>query len=188
MPVDWVGLLAEPRCKLQSFWCSHLREHRKDQLLQSLPVDDRVDFRSFGGPGAGGFLEPPVPFEDEAVKLMPDLHFLVMLRDRLRLPVCPEGAVCQHRKESGEICGQVLDPRGQHAKKCECGGSRMARHDALRNFTASFHPKVTGFVANTEQRVTAWDRVNPRRSLRRPALTWLPGMRSAAALSLSMLM
>ena len=41
----------------------------------------------------------------------------------------------------------------------------MARHDALRDFTASFHPKVTGYVANTEQRVTAWDRVNPRTRL-----------------------
>ena len=107
-------------------------------------------------------MKPPVPFEDEAVKLMPDSHFLVMLRDRLRLPVCPEGAVCQHRKETGEVCGVVLDPPGQHAKKCECGGSRMARHNALRDFTASGHPKVTGYVANTEQRVTAWDRVNPR--------------------------
>ena len=41
----------------------------------------------------------------------------------------------------------------------------MARHDALRDFTASFHPKVTGYVANTEQRVTAWNRVNPRTHL-----------------------
>ena len=121
--------------------------------------------RSYGGPGAGGFLEPPVPFEDEPVKLMPDSHFILMLQDRLRLPVCPEGAVCKHQKENGEVCGQALDRRGQHAKKCECGGSRMARHDALRDFTASFHPKVTGFTTNTEQRVTAWDRVNPRTGL-----------------------
>ena len=38
----------------------------------------------------------------------------------------------------------------------------MARHNALRDFTAAFHPKVTGYVAHTEQRVTAWDRINPR--------------------------
>ena len=41
----------------------------------------------------------------------------------------------------------------------------MARHNSLRDFTASFHPKVSGDVANTEQRVTAWDRVNPRTGL-----------------------
>ena len=69
MPVDWVGLLGESQGKLQSFWSARLREHRKEQLLQCLSADDRVDLRSCGGPGAGGFLEPPVPFEDEAVKL-----------------------------------------------------------------------------------------------------------------------
>ena len=41
----------------------------------------------------------------------------------------------------------------------------MARHNSLRDFTASFHPKVSGYVSNTEQRVTAWDRVNPRTGL-----------------------
>ena len=41
----------------------------------------------------------------------------------------------------------------------------MARHNSLRDFTASFHPKVSGYVANTEQRVTAWDQVNPRTGL-----------------------
>ena len=32
----------------------------------------------------------------------------------------------------------------------------------MRDFTAAFHPKVSGFVTATEQRVSAWDRVNPR--------------------------
>ena len=42
------------------------------------------------------------------------------------------------------------------------GPTRGARHDGLRDFTASFHPKVTGYAAASEQRVVAWDRVNPR--------------------------
>jgi len=45
------------------------------------------------------------------------------------------------------------------------GPTREARHDALRDFTASFHPKVTGYAAVKEQRVVAWDRVNPRTGL-----------------------
>jgi len=32
----------------------------------------------------------------------------------------------------------------------------------MRDFTAEFHPKVTGYAAATEQRVVAWDRTNPR--------------------------
>ena len=96
---------------------------------------------------------------------MPDQHFLVSLKDRLRLPVCPPGATCQHRRQDGTLCGEPLDSRGKHAIKCEVGPTREARHDGLRDFTAAFHPKVSGYVAVTEQRVTAWDRVNPRNGL-----------------------
>ena len=49
--------------------------------------------------------------------------------------------------------------------KCEFGGSRDGRQDALRDFTADFHPKISGYIAAKEQRVTAWDRVNPRNGL-----------------------
>ena len=58
-----------------------------------------------------------------------------------------------------------MDARGKHALKCEVGRSRTGRHNELRDFTASFHPKVTGYVTATEQRVTAWDRINPRTGL-----------------------
>ena len=58
-----------------------------------------------------------------------------------------------------------MDPRGKHALKCEVGVTRIARHNGLRDFTAEFHPKVTGYAAVKEQRVSAWDRVNPRNGL-----------------------
>ena len=164
-PVDWVGLFSEPRRKLQSFWFAKLREHRKEALLRGLDTDGRVDLRSVGGPGAGGFLEPPVPFEDQQPKHMPDQHFQLSLRCRLCLPVCPPGATCQHRRADGSVCGQPLDPHGRHALKCEVGRARLARHNALRDFTAAFHSKVSGFVTAIEQRVVAWDRVNQRTGL-----------------------
>ena len=69
-------------------------------------------------------MEPPVLFEDEQPKPMPDQHFLVALLDRLRLPVCPEGATCKHRKEDGALCGEPLDRRGKHATKCESWPTR----------------------------------------------------------------
>ena len=93
---------------------------------------------------------------------MPDQHFSLMLRDRLRMAVCPPGATCLHRKVDGTLCGEPLDPRGKHAFKCESGPTRTARHNGLRDFTAEFHPKVTGYGTCTEQRVVAWDRINPR--------------------------
>ena len=58
-PVDWVGLLSEPRSKLQAFWTAKLQEQQKARLLQSLDTDAQVDLRSAGGRGTGGFLQPP---------------------------------------------------------------------------------------------------------------------------------
>ena len=132
-------------------------------LLQELSGDEQVDLRSMGGPGAGGFLEPPIPFEDEVLKPMLDQHFTVALRDRLRLSVCPPGATCQHRRKDGTLCGEPLDPRGKHAVKCEVGPTLSARHIAVRDSTAELHPKieVAGYAACREQRVTSWDRDQP---------------------------
>ena len=64
-PVDWVGLLAGPRGKLQSSWSAKLREHQRDTLLTSLPEDDQVDLRTCNSPGVGGFVEALVQYEDE---------------------------------------------------------------------------------------------------------------------------
>ena len=164
-PVHWAGLVDEPRAKLQSFWYSKLQETRKEALLQGLSHDDQVDLRSAGGPGAGGFLENPVEFDGDLPQAMPAKHFQTMLQDRLRLNVCPAGATCQHRRANGTLCGQPLDGRGKHALKCEVGPTRTGRHDGLRNSTATFHTKVCGYVAAKEQRVVAWDRVNPRTGL-----------------------
>jgi len=170
-PIYWVGLLQEPRGKMQSFWFHKLQDQRKATLLRSLSDDDKVDFRSYGGPGAGGFLQPPVPFEDEEAPVpMPDRHFQVALQDRLRMPLCTPGARCQHRRCDGTLCNEPLDLRGKHAKKCEVGPCRTGRHDELKHFTAAFHHKVTGYVAVKEQRVSAWDRLNPRTGLQEEAV------------------
>ena len=96
---------------------------------------------------------------------MPERHFLLMLRDRLRMALCAPGSRCQHRRRDGRLCGEPLDARGRHALKCECGPTRDGRHDGLRDVAARLHAKITGYVACTEQRVIAWDRVNPQTGL-----------------------
>ena len=93
---------------------------------------------------------------------MPDKHFVVMLQDRLRLTVCPAGSRCQHRREDGTVCNEPLDLRTKHALKCPCGPTRSGRHDSLRDVTAGLHRRATGLITIREQRVSAWDRVNPR--------------------------
>jgi hypothetical protein len=158
--INWVDCLAEPKSKMQGLWTSKLKAWGREELLRRLDKDNRVDFRSTGGPGAGGFLEPPVQVDDEVPAKMPDDHFLINLQDRLRCDLCnPEGR-CQHRSAAGILCNEPLDRRGKHALKCEVGKARTGRHDSLRDFTAKYHQKVTGIVAVKEQRVVAWDRLD----------------------------
>ena len=89
---------------------------------------------------------------------MPDQHFTISLRDRLLLPVCQEGARCQHRRPNGTLCNALLDTRGRHAKTCAIGGGWVRRHNRLRDFSASTWGACSGVPALTEQRVPQWDR------------------------------
>ena len=88
-----------------------------DRLMNLWLEEERVDLRSAGGRGAGSFLLPPT----EESHLMPDAHFLVAMRRRLRVPHAAalnqtplnqvaSSNTCQHRSvESGVACGCELD-------------------------------------------------------------------------------
>ena len=108
-------------------------------------------------------------------KVIPDAHYRVDLRLRLRVPVCTEGAICHHRWENGTICGETLDKWGWHALKCGCGCSRTARHDGLQDWNGAHHAETTCDSVGKEQRVTAW---------RRRSSTWPPATPPQACLSL----
>ena len=73
------------------------------------------------------------------------------------LPVCQEGARCQHRRRNGILCGAYLDGRGHHARKCNIGGGLSARHNGIRDRVAKFWTECTTVPALTEQRVPEWD-------------------------------
>ena len=144
----------EPAAKLQGIWAKEISESRREALLWALPEEDAADARSHGGPGAGSFLCPPC----QGGQAMPDQHFTISLRDRLLLPVCQEGARCQHRRPNGVLCNAPLDARGRHAKKCAVGGGWVRRHNRIRDSAASTWTACTGVLAPTEQRVPEWDR------------------------------
>ena len=59
-PMDWIGLLSEPKAKLQSFLSAGLQKQRLSELRASLSEDDQVDLRTAGGPGAGVFVSCPL--------------------------------------------------------------------------------------------------------------------------------
>ena len=92
------------------------------ELLASVSEEERADIRSAGGSGAGLFLLPP----EEESHVLPDAHFAVALRRRLRFPFAARRVAptlpshCNHRPRSGAICGAPLDARDFHAGTCEC--------------------------------------------------------------------
>ena len=88
---------------------------------------------------------------------MPNEHFQVSVRDRLLLPLFPEGATCLHRAGTGRVCGEALDRRGHHARKCCVGGALLARHNRLRDWSASAWTNAFTVPTSTEQHVPAWD-------------------------------
>ena len=124
-----------------------------------LPEADQVDLRSAGGPGAAGWLLAPV----DARHRMPDDHFVVALRRRLRFAhpavasVSGSPSHCQHRRPDGSVCGDLLDSRGHHGATCEIGGGVEFGHDAIRDWLAAWIEEVSGSRPGTEQWVSAWD-------------------------------
>ena len=158
---DWLGCFQEPTPKLQGTWGKARSAATRAKLLRELGEDDRLALRGAGGTGAGSFVLP----SEEGDPNMPDKHFITSVKLRLRCDVCPQGAVCQHRRQDGTICGAPLDRRGWHARCCGVGQSRTARHDRMRDWHAKLHTSLTGFAATTEQLVPAWDRVNRRTGL-----------------------
>ena len=133
------------------------------RLHTQLSTDDQVDLRSAGGAG-GAFLLPP----SDPSHLLPDDHFLVAMRLRLRVPhpahlgTQPPGQAqrCGHRYVQTQTqCAGVLDRRGLHALVCKVGGGVDRRHDRIRDWLAGAIRSLTGQVATTEQFVPKWDRV-----------------------------
>jgi hypothetical protein len=160
-PLDWVSCFANAQQKRQGAWSRDATTQARDALLASLPEDERVVVREHGGTGAGSYLLPP----NEDTPPVPDAHFRLVTRRRLRLHVCPPGARCHNRRRDGRVCGAPLDPDGRHALTCEVGKARTHRHNRLRDWSAATHSACTGALAGTEQHVPQWDRVNPSSGL-----------------------
>eukprot|EP00973_Karenia_brevis_P073410 10198160-Karenia_brevis.AAC.1 len=64
-------------------------------------------------------------------------------------------------RSNGTLCLEPLDADGRHALSCEVGQSRTLRHNRVRDWTRQTHTACTGALAEDEQHVPAWDRLNP---------------------------
>ena len=111
-------------------------QHMYEQLTQdlALPRERRAALLSAGGPGAGGFLQPPASLQET----LPNDDYNVAVWRRLRLPVSLPDARCQHVRADGAQCQEPLDPYGDHALSCATGGHLVARHDAAAQTLAQW--------------------------------------------------
>jgi hypothetical protein len=159
---NWAGCFDSGRARKQRLYGSAVQGSVRKKLLAQLGVDDRIDLRSAGSRG-GAFLLPP----SHPTHLMPDDHFVVAMRLRLRVPnpghlgQQPAGQAqqCGHRYvQTQHQCQGVLDRRGLHGLVCNVGGGVEHRHNHIRDWLADTIGVLTGHAATTEQYVPKWDR------------------------------
>ena len=92
---------------------------------------------------------------------MPDDHFTVAVRLRMRVPnpghlrrrlAAHQAESCCHRYvQSQSQCSGVLDSRGLHGLVCNVGGGVDRRHNAVRDWLARHIWDSTGQAAPVEQ-------------------------------------
>ena len=96
-------------------------------------------------PGQGSWLlAPPLPHLQ-----LTDREVQLGLRHRLGLPCYAPGHRCQRHLANGNVCGQALDPAGDHAAVC-CTAIRTHRHNAIRDHICRYG-KTCGLMAEVEQ-------------------------------------
>ena len=157
--VKWVECFANSTTKWQGKWNRQADEKATEIVKQRLAETGRAVLNSHDGPGARGYTTQP---SIEGVPQMPDAHFQIIMRHRLRFAVCPAGARCQNRTRDGRVCGALLDQGGLHALTCETGPARTRRHNCIRDWVAKTLTACSDFSASTEQHVPQWGRLNPR--------------------------
>ena len=149
----WAARLAEPKAKQQQYYTQRKASAAATELRTRLPQAAADALHAASGPGAGAFLECPVDSTP-----LPDAHFRIALRRRLRCERLVAGAAadCRNRDSAGHHCGcDQGDDGGRHALVCPKGGGRMTRHNHLRD-TLCHWLTTLGAVVTKEQYVLDW--------------------------------
>lgn len=83
---------------------------------------------------------------------MPDDVFIMSLRFRMGVAICPAGLTCAHTqcKDQNELCGRCLDQWGDHAVSCNIGAYVSARHSAINDVLAKAG-REAGYASLLEQ-------------------------------------
>ena len=138
--VNMGAVLSKTQDKRQKAWTKEVQDSLHKRLLTQLGEKERVEVRTAGGAGAGAFLGAALDEEQQ----LPDAHFKEAIRRRLRLKTRDASSTCRHKYSgtAGNLCGQVLDAQGQHARICKVGGAIVRRHDRIRDWLARWLSKM----------------------------------------------
>lgn len=118
----------------------HIHTRALKNLTGSMTTKQQAFYRTLRGPGAGGFLEPPL--DDRYV--ISDNRFTIAVCRRLGHPfpqhsTPPTGPLlCTNTTQAGRVCGAQCDPDGSHLECCGAGGGFLVRHDGLVNGICEF--------------------------------------------------
>ena len=142
-----------------------IQRKTRESLLASMDVDEKADFRTTAGPGAGAFLLYPVDPECELEGPL----WTTAARRRLGLdqPAASNSELarvathCTNKDATGRLCGAFLDAKGRHAATCACAGGRLRKHGRLSRATAGLTRRWYAVEPGLEQRIPELDRQRP---------------------------
>ena len=136
-----------------------------ERQLVALTAAEKATLLSETLRGANGFLEA-VPSKHLNLAMEPE-QFVLEVRRRLLMDVHPQDDFCP-------LCDGVSDRKGWHDVMCACGGDRVRRHNAARNY-AGKAASAAGLQPTLEKPGLLQpcpDKPNQER--RRPADVYLP--------------
>ena len=149
----WIAALTEGAGK------SHTKQHAEavksratKEFLASLNEDDKLNINMASGPETGAYLN-----QEEGVPEMPDTHFAISTRRRLRSR-CPtkKAGPCRHKRVNGNCCGIPAGADGGfHCTCCPIGGGTVRRHDAIRDALCEWLATLN-IPHTSEQYVPRW--------------------------------
>ena len=148
----WILAMREQTQKSQRKHALAVKARAAKQMREQLGDDDQLALKMATGTEAAAFM-----LCDEDNKPMPDQHFSVSIRRRLRHtnPGCRLGN-CLHKGARGAVCNrQLTRDGGHHAAICRLAGGPIKRHNGIRDTLKAWMAKYN-ISALTEQVVAHW--------------------------------
>ena len=138
-----------------------INEGTRARVLEKLETSEKAMFRSFGGQGAGTWLEGP----PDVSCILPNPLWQTSVRLRMGMPAAAaddatrtQGA-CRNTTAAGRVCGEPLSGDDMHPLHCACGGGVVLRHASLARSVGRMAAEHRGTVVRYEQRTPALDKI-----------------------------